>query len=203
MRLSEEFKKDPKILIPEIKIQNRVEELAQEINQDYVDRQIVAVCVLKGSFVFFSDVIRHLKPRMVCEFLGLSHYEKIIGRNLHREESSAVHSAGIFQNNDHSSGEVKVTLDINEPLENKHVIIFDDIVDTGFSLSYIINLLKARKPASLRVCALLMKSDSLKVQVDVDYLGFKVGSEFIVGYGIDFEGKYRGLPYIGYIEHDH
>ncbi len=174
-------KKEPKILIPEVKIQARIAELAKEINQDYKDKEITAVCVLKGSFIFFSDMIRQLDLPMTCDFLSLSSYG-----------NQAV-----------SSGEVKLTLDINEPLENKHVILFEDIVDTGLTLSYVLNLLKARKPASLKSCSLLLKPDCLKTKVDVDYLGFKIGKEFVVGYGIDLAGKYRSLPYIGYIEHDH
>lgn len=172
---------EPKILIPEIKLQARVAEIASEINHDYQGKEIVAICVLKGSFVFFSDVIRKLDIPLSCEFLGVSSYgNKMV-----------------------SSGEVKVTLDINEPLENKHVIIFEDIVDSGLTLSYIMNSLRARRPATLKSCSLLLKPDSLKADINVDYLGFKIGKEFVVGYGIDYAGKHRGLPYIGYLEHGH
>lgn len=177
----EQTSKQPKVLIPEVKLQARVTELAQEINHDYRGREVTAICILKGSFIFFSDVIRRLEFPMTCEFLGVSSYgNKMV-----------------------SSGEVKVTLDINEPLENRHVIVFEDIVDTGLTLSYIMNSLRARRPASLKSCSLLIKPESLKTEVDVDYLGFKIGKEFVVGYGIDFAGKFRGLPYIGYIEHGH
>lgn len=182
MPMSDEQKtKQPKILIPDVKILSRVGELAQEINHDYRGKQVTAVCILKGSFIFFSDLIRQLEFPMTCEFLGVSSYgSKMV-----------------------SSGEVKVTLDINEPLENRHVIVFEDIVDTGLTLSYIMNMLRGRRPASLKSCSLLMKPDSLKTEIDVDYLGFKIGNEFVVGYGIDLAGKHRGLPYIGYIEHGH
>lgn len=170
-----------KVLIPEVKVQQRVKELGQEIAHDYRGREITAICILKGSFVFFSDVIRHLDSPMTCEFLGVSSYgNKMV-----------------------SSGEVKVTLDINEPLEGKDVIVFEDIVDSGLTLSYIIAALKARKPATLRTCSLLLKPDSLKVPIEVDYVGFTIGNEFVVGYGIDYAGKHRGLPYIGYVEHGH
>ena len=173
--------KQPKILIPEIKLQNRIAELGQEISMDYRGKEVVAICILKGAFIFFSDLIRHIDVPMTCEFLGVSSYgNKMV-----------------------SSGEVKVTLDINEPLEGKHVIIFDDIVDTGLTLSYILNSLKVRKPASIKSCCLMVKPDSLKTEVEVDYTGFKIGGEFVVGYGIDFAGQFRGLPYIGYIEHGH
>jgi hypoxanthine phosphoribosyltransferase len=171
----------PKILIPEVKLQARLAELAEDIHHDYKGKEIVAVCILKGSFVFFSDLIRKIDLPMSCEFLGVSSYgNKMV-----------------------SSGEVKVTLDINDPLEGKHVIVFEDIVDSGLTLSYIMNALKQRKPATLKSCALLLKPDSLKTDIVVDYTGFKIGNEFVVGYGIDYAGKFRGLPYVGYVEHEH
>jgi hypoxanthine phosphoribosyltransferase len=170
-----------KILIPEVRLQQRVQEIAHEINHDYHDKEVVCVCVLKGSFIFFSDLIRHIDLPMSCEFLGVSSYgNKMV-----------------------SSGEVKVTLDINDPLEGKHVIVVEDIVDSGLTLTYIMNALRARKPASIKSCSLLLKPDSLKTSIEVDYIGFKIGPEFVVGYGVDFAGKYRGLPYIGYLEHGH
>lgn len=180
--MSEELlNKQPKVLIPEVKLQARISELADEISHDYQGKSITAICVLKGSFIFFSDIIRKIDLPMTNEFLGVSSYgNKMV-----------------------SSGEVKITLDMNEPLENKHVIVFEDIVDSGLTLSYIMNSLRARKPASLKSCSLLLKPESLKTDVDVDYLGFKIGPEFVVGYGIDFAGKFRGLPYIGFLEHDH
>jgi hypoxanthine phosphoribosyltransferase len=172
---------EPKILIPEVRIQARLDELAQEISQDYAGKEITAICVLKGSFVFFSDLIRRLDLPLSCEFLGVSSYgNKMV-----------------------SSGEVKLTLDLNDPIENKHVIVFEDIVDTGLTLSYIQTLLKARKPASIRSCTLLMKPESLKAPVEVDYCGFKIGREFVVGYGIDHAGRHRGLPYIASLENAH
>ena len=181
MPTSDEKINMPKILIPEVKIQARLTELAQEINHDYHGREITAICILKGSFIFFSDIIRKLDLPLTCEFLGVSSYgNKMV-----------------------SSGEVKVTLDINEPLENKNVIVFEDIVDSGLTLSYILNALKARKPASVKSCTLLLKPECLKTEIDVDYVGFKIGKEFVVGYGVDYAGKFRGLPYIGYVEHGH
>jgi hypoxanthine phosphoribosyltransferase len=171
----------PKILIPEVKLQARIKELAHEINHDFQGREMTAICVLKGSFVFFSDLIRQLDLPITCEFLGVSSYgNKMV-----------------------SSGEVKVTLDINEPLENRHVIVVEDIVDSGLTLSYIMSMLRARRPATLKSCSLLLKPDSLKTSIEVDYTGFRIGNEFVVGYGIDYAGRHRGLPYIGYIEHGH
>ena len=171
----------PKVLIPEVKLQARVAEIAHEINHDYRGKQIVAICVLKGSFIFFSDVIRKLDIPLTCEFLACSSYgSKMV-----------------------SSGEVKITLDINEPLEGKHVIIFEDIVDSGLTLSYILDMLKTRKPASIKTCTLLFKPEALKTEIQPDYLGFKIGKEFVIGYGLDYAGKFRGLPFIGYFEQEH
>jgi hypoxanthine phosphoribosyltransferase len=173
--------KQPKVLIPEARLHARLTELAEEISVDYAGKEIVGICVLKGSFMFFSDIIRRIDLPIACEFMGLSSYgDKTV-----------------------SSGEVKLTLDINDPLEGKHVIIFEDIVDSGLTLSYLQTLLRARRPASLKSCTLLMKPESLKAEVQVDYTAFKIGSEFVVGYGLDFAGRYRGLPYIGFLEHDH
>lgn len=174
-------KQTPKVLIPEVRLQARIAELAQEIANDYRGRDVVAVCILKGSFIFFSDLIRKLDMRVSCEFLGVSSYgNKMV-----------------------SSGEVKVTLDLNEPIENKHVLVIEDIVDSGLTLSYIMNTLRARRPASLKSVSLLMKPECLKTDIDVDYVGFKIGKEFVVGYGVDYAGKFRCLPYIGYFEHGH
>jgi hypoxanthine phosphoribosyltransferase len=172
---------EPTVLIHEARLQARVAELAQEINADFAGKELVAICVLKGSFVFFTDLIRHLNMPLSCEFLGVSSYgNKMV-----------------------SSGEVKLTLDLNDPIENKHVLVVEDIVDTGLTLSYILNLLKARKPASLKSVSLLTKPESLKTEVQTDYVGFKIGREFVVGYGIDHAGKHRGLPYVGIIENAH
>jgi len=175
------MKTEPKVLIPEIKLQARIKELAQEINQDYQGREVVAICILKGSFMFYSDLIREIELPMSCEFLGLSSYG---GQTI-------------------TSGEVKVTLDINEPLNGKHVIVFEDIVDSGYTLRYVMSMLRTRGPASIKVCSLLYKPDSLKAEVQLDYVGFKMGNEFVVGYGLDYNEKYRTLPFIGYIENEH
>lgn len=173
---------EPKVLIPENKIQQRVRELASQINQDYgPDQEVTAVCTLKGSFVFFTDLIRHLEMPLTCEFLGVSSYG----------------------NRMVSSGEVKVTLDVNEPLEGRHVIVFEDIVDSGLTLDYVLTSFRARRPASLRTCSLLVKPQSIKTNIEIDYTGFSIGDEFVVGYGIDYAEKFRGLPHIAYLEDTH
>lgn len=164
-----------KVLISAEKLRERVVELASQINQDYHGREVTAICILKGGVVFFSDMIRSMDMPLKCEFLGVSSY-----------------GGGTT-----SSGEVKLTHDTNEPIENKHVIVFEDIVDSGLTLSYIIKLLEARKPASLKICSLLFKPESLKTDAHPDYYGFAIGGEFVVGYGLDYAGLYRGLPHIG------
>ena len=169
------------VLISERKIQDKVAELAGRINRDYAGKEIVAICVLKGSFIFFSDLIRQLELPMTCEFLGCSSYanEKV------------------------SSGEVKITLDINEPLEDKHVILVEDIVDSGLTMNYLLSSLRARRPASVKSCVLLFKPQMLKCELEIDYVGFNIGNEFVVGYGLDYAEKFRSLPYIGTLENEH
>jgi hypoxanthine phosphoribosyltransferase len=171
----------PRVLIPESKIKQRIQDLATEIAFDYRGKEITTICVLKGSFIFFADLIRQVDLPMSCEFMGVSSYG----------------------NKTTSSGEVKMTLDLTEPLSGKHVIIVEDIVDTGLTMQYLMNNLKARKPASLKVCAMLVKPDCLKCDIEIDYIGFKLGKEFVVGYGLDHGGRHRQLPYIGVIEDAH
>ncbi len=168
----------PKVLIPEVKLEDRIAELAQEIEFDYRNRELTAICVLKGSFIFFSDLIRQIKLPLSCEFMGVSSYGA----------------------STKSSGEVKLTLDLADSVQGKHLLIIEDIVDTGLTVQYLVNTLSARKPASVKVAALLWKPDSMKCDVKVDYVGFKMGPEFVVGYGLDHAGRYRQLPYIGVIE---
>lgn len=171
----------PRVLIPETKIKQKIQDLATEISFDYRGKEVVAICVLKGSFIFFADLIRQIDLPIHCEFMGLSSYG-----------SKTV-----------SSGEVKVTLDMTEPLNGKHVIIVEDIVDSGLTMQYLVNALKARKPASLKVCSLLVKPESMKADIEIDYVGFKLGNEFVVGYGLDHAGRFRQLPYIGVVENEH
>jgi len=171
----------PRVLIPETKIRQRLQDLATEIAFDYRGKELTVVSILKGSFIFFADLIRLVDLPMSCEFMGVSSYG----------------------NKTQSSGEVKVTLDMTEPLQGKHILIVEDIVDTGLTMQYLINNLKARKPASLKICSLLVKPDAMKCEVEIDYVGFKLGREFVVGYGLDHAGRYRNLPYIGVLEDEH
>jgi hypoxanthine phosphoribosyltransferase len=171
----------PRVLIPEIKIKQRIQDLATEIAFDYRGKEITAISILKGSFIFFADLIRQIDLPMHCEFMGVSSYG---GKMV-------------------SSGEVKMTLDITEPLAGRHVIIIEDIVDSGLTLQYLFNTLKQRKPASIKVCSLLVKPDNLRCDVEIDYVGFRLGKEFVVGYGLDHAGRHRQLPYVGVIENEH
>lgn len=170
-----------KVLLTEEEIKARVSELAEQINVDYQDKEIVAICILKGSVVFFADLIRELDIPVHCDFMGVSSYGKEMT----------------------SSGEVKVTLDINEPLSGKNVIIVEDIVDSGITLNYLVQTIRSRNPHSIRVCSLLVKPECIKIPVEVDYVGFNIENHFVIGYGVDHAERYRELPYIGYVVKEH
>jgi hypoxanthine phosphoribosyltransferase len=163
--------------IPEADIQKKVKEIGQTLNKKFKGKDVVAVCVLKGSFVFFSDLIRSMETDVQCEFFGVSSY-----------------------NGTSSSGEVKVTLDLAHPIEGKDVILVEDIVDTGITMNYLKSALLSRKPKSLTTVVLLEKPDALKVPCEVDYVGFKIPNDFVVGYGLDYQGLYRNLPYIAQVQ---
>lgn len=170
----------PRVMIPETKIKQRIAELGSEISADYKGKDVIAICVLKGSYMFFADLIRKVDLPIHCEFISVSSYG----------------------NKTTSSGEVKITLDTTEPLSGKHVIIVEDIVDSGLTVQYLLNHFKARKPASLKICSLLFKPDALKNDVSLDYIGFKIANEFVVGYGLDYMGRYRQVPYIGVLDNE-
>ncbi len=167
-------------LIPEREIKKRVQELAEEISRDYKDREPVLIGVLKGSWVFFADLVRKLKIPVICHFIRLASYGK-----------KTV-----------SSRKVRLQNDQKESLRGKDVIIVEDIVDTGLSLKYLLSYLKKQKPKSIAICVLLDKEARREVAIELKYVGLKVPNKFIVGYGIDFAERFRQLPYIGYIEED-
>jgi hypoxanthine phosphoribosyltransferase len=167
-----------RVLISEEQIAKRVTELADQISSRYSGREVTMICVLKGSFLFFADLVRAMKVPVRVEFLQCSSYG-----------ASTT-----------SSGEVKLVLDISTPLDGRHVVIVEDIVDTGLTLKYIRDLLAVRNPASLDCCALLEKPDARTTDVKVEYSGFKIGNEFVVGYGLDFNQLYRELPYVGLMQ---
>ena len=170
---------NPKTLISEERIKARVNELAAQISLDYADKgELVLVGVLKGSFIFLADLSRRLSIPRHIEFIAVSSYEHGSVR----------------------SGAVRLVMDVRRSIEGKHVLIVEDIVDTGHTIHYLINMLKSRKPASVRTCALLHKEHKTEVDVAVDYLGFNIGDEWVVGYGLDYAEKDRTLPYIGVIQ---
>lgn len=170
---------NPEVLISAEDISTRVDELARQISADYADKgEIILVGVLKGAFIFLADLSRRLTIPRQIEFLAVSSYEH-----------------GSIR-----SGAVRLVLDVRESIEGRHVLIVEDIVDTGHTLRYLIDMLKSRNPASVRTCTLVRKEHSAEVDVKVDYLGFNVGDEWIVGYGLDFAEHDRTLPYIGIVQ---
>lgn len=168
-------------LVPYLKteqIQKRVQEMAEEIKRHYGNKPFTAIAVLKGSFMFYSDLIRALDScDLTCDFLSVSSYSGLS-----------------------SSGEVKVHLDLSSPITGKHVLLIEDIVDTGLTLNFLRQWLEQRQPASLKTAALLLKPDALKVTCQLDFIGFKIPNDFVVGYGLDYEGHYRNLPYIAQVQ---
>jgi hypoxanthine phosphoribosyltransferase len=172
---------NPETLISETKILARVDELAAQISLDYAEKgEIVLVGVLKGAFIFLADLSRRLSIPRHIEFIAVSSYEYGSAR----------------------SGAVRLVMDVRRSVEGKHVLIVEDIVDTGHTLHYLIDMLESRGPASVRTCALLHKAHRTEVDIDIDYLGFTIGDEWVVGYGLDYDEKDRTLPYIGIIDPD-
>lgn len=167
-----------RILIPTEKIQERIAELGRQITADYSGESLVLVCILKGAFLFMADLCRHIALPVNTEFMAISSYG-------HATKSSGV---------------VRILKDLNESIEDRNVLIVEDIVDTGLTLSYLIDLLSARHPRSLKVCSLCSKPQCHKRKVTVDYCGFELQSEFAVGYGLDFKDYYRNLPFIGVLK---
>ncbi|MCZ7573099.1 MAG: hypoxanthine phosphoribosyltransferase [Ardenticatenaceae bacterium] len=167
------------VLIDAATIQARVRELAAEISADYagVD-QLVVVGILKGAFIFLADLTRHLVVPHIVDFMALSSYG-----------ASAT-----------SSGQVRIQLDLRRPIEGAHVLIVEDIVDTGLTLAYLRETLKARRPASLRACVLLDKAERRQVPVEVEYLGFHIPDVWVVGYGLDYSEAHRTLPFIAVLK---
>jgi hypoxanthine phosphoribosyltransferase len=163
--------------ITEEQLENKIAEIGAALTKKFKGQEVVAVCVLKGSFMFYSDLIRQIDTDISCEFFGVSSYHGTT-----------------------SSGEVKVTLDLAHPVEGKHVLLVEDIVDTGITMNYLKNSILSRKPASLTTVALLEKPEALKVPCKLDHVGFQITNEFVVGYGLDYEGYYRNLPYIGQVQ---
>jgi hypoxanthine phosphoribosyltransferase len=162
------------ILIPENQIQKKVEQLGEQISRDYQGKELFCIGVLRGAIIFLADLARFIKVPMIIDFISISSY-------------------GISTE---SSGVVRILKDLDENIENKDVLIVEDIIDTGLTLDYLLRMLKSRKPASLKVCTLLNKKERKKIDVPIDYCGFDIPDKFVVGYGLDYNGLYRNIPYI-------
>lgn len=167
------------VLIDESQIESRVRALANQISKDYKDAgQLYVLGILKGAFIFMADLTRRLSVRHVVDFMALSSYGK----------SS-------------QSGAVRILMDLRQPIENKHVLVVEDIVDTGQTLNYLHRILRGRNPASLRTCVLVQK-EGKEQKVEVDYLGFVIPDVWVVGYGLDYAEQYRTLPYIAELKEE-
>lgn len=167
-------------MISEEDLQARIAALGAQITEDYAGKQLIVLGVLKGSFLFMADLVREIDIPLSVEFLGVSSY------------------AGGTE----TTGEVKVTLDLRDPIAGRHVLVAEDIVDTGLTLDYVLRMLKNRNPASLKLCCLLDKPERRRVHIEPDYVGFSIPNQFVVGYGLDIDELYRNLPYIGVVEQD-
>jgi hypoxanthine phosphoribosyltransferase len=165
-------------LITEKEIAERVKVMGDALTDKFRNKDLVAVCILKGSFVFFSDLIRAINIDLSCEFLGVSSYN----------------------GGTKSSGEVKMTLDLTTPVEGKHVLLIEDIVDTGLTMNYLVKNIEQRKPKSITTASMLFKPAALKVDLKVDHVGFEIKDQFVVGYGLDYQSFYRNLPFIAQVE---
>jgi hypoxanthine phosphoribosyltransferase len=167
------------VLITQEEIKDRTRDLAQQITADYKDiEDLLLICVLKGAFIFLADLSRQLKRPHCLDFMGVSSY-----------------GAGTV-----SSGAVRIVMDLKEDIAGRHVLIVEDIIDSGHTLEYLLRSLQARSPASIRICSLLSKPSRREVDVPFDYVGFEIPDEFVVGYGLDFGEIYRNLPCIAILK---
>ncbi|MBQ8559633.1 MAG: hypoxanthine phosphoribosyltransferase [Tyzzerella sp.] len=167
-----------KVLVSEKDVDARIEELGKKISEDYAGKQVHLICILKGSVFFMCELAKRITVPVSMDFMSVSSYG----------------------DGTKSSGIVKIAKDLDETLEGKDVIIVEDIIDSGRTLYYLMDVLQQRKPNSMRLCTLLDKPERRVVDVKVDYIGFNIPDEFVVGYGLDYAQKYRNLPYIGVVE---
>ncbi|MGN0243702.1 MAG: hypoxanthine phosphoribosyltransferase [Lachnospiraceae bacterium] len=167
-----------RIMIPEEEVNQRIREMAEQISQEFAGEPVHLICVLKGSVFFTCELAKRISNPVTLDFMSVSSYGD--GKS--------------------SSGVVRLNKDLDESLEGKNCILIEDIIDSGRTLSYLLPVLKQRKPKALRLCTLLDKPERRVVDVKVDYTGFEIPDEFVVGYGLDYAQQYRNLPYIGVIE---
>jgi hypoxanthine phosphoribosyltransferase len=168
------------VLIDDEALQRRIGELGEEISADYVGRDLLLVGVLKGAVFFMSDLMRQITVPCEIDFMAISSYGASTD----------------------SSGVVRILKDLDINIEGRHVLIVEDIIDSGLTLSYLVRTLEAREPASLEVCALLTKPERRQIDVAVRYVGFEIPNRFVIGYGLDFAERYRNLPYVGVLNPD-
>ncbi len=170
------------VLIDEHTLQTRVAELGARISQDYhVDDDLLLICVLKGGVMFLTDLTRHITVPHEVDFMAASSYG--VGART-------------------SSGSVRIDMDITATVEGRHLLIIEDIIDSGYTLRFVMDTLMARRPASLKLCTLLNKQSRRKVEIDVDYVGFEIENKFVFGYGLDLDEKFRNVPFIGVVDED-
>ncbi|MCL5774063.1 MAG: hypoxanthine phosphoribosyltransferase [Firmicutes bacterium] len=162
------------ILLSAEDIENRIKELAEKISSDYKGKELVLISVLKGSMFFTADLIRHISIPVILDFIAISSYGEAT----------------------ETSGVARIIKDLEENIENRHILIVEDIVDTGLTLGYLMRTLKLKNPASIKVCTLLDKPVRRILEVPIDYKGFEIEDKFVVGYGLDFLGKYRHMHFI-------
>ena len=162
-----------KVLIPQNRLQERVSELGQEISQQFEGKDLAVVAILKGSFIFAADLLRAMTIPCSIDFMAISTYAT-----------------------QPDSGVVRITKDLDESIAGRHVLLVEDIIDTGLTANYLLNALKQRKPASVHICALLDKSARRLIDLPVSYRGFEIPDVFVVGYGMDYQQQFRNLPYI-------
>ena len=168
------------VLVTKEDVEKRISEMADEINRAYAGKSLHLVCVLKGGAFFMCELAKHLHMPFSLDFMSVSSY------------GSATKSSGV----------VKIVKDLDEPIKDKDVLVVEDIVDSGRTLSYLMEMLRDRGPKSLHLCTLLDKPERRVVEVNVDYTGFQIPDKFVVGYGLDYDQHYRNLPYIGVVEFD-
>ena len=166
------------ILIDEETLQRRIAELGEEVSADYAGRDLLLVGVLKGAVFFMSDLMRRLTIPCEIDFMAISSY------------GAATDSSGV----------VRILKDLDINIEGRHVLVVEDIIDSGLTLSYLLRNLESREPASLEICALLTKPDRREIEVPVRYVGFEIPNRFVIGYGLDFAERYRNLPYVGVLD---
>jgi hypoxanthine phosphoribosyltransferase len=172
------FAKNVDPLFTSEQIAARVRELGTKIASDYRDKELVIIGVLKGASLFLADLVRAIDHPLAMDFIGLSSYGEAT----------------------ESSGVVKITSDLTKPIENKHVVVVEDIIDTGLTMRYLLDNLSTRHPLSVKICSLLQKPSRARTRIPIEYLGFTVPDLFVIGYGLDAAERYRNLPYIGVLK---